>query len=810
MINKELQLAQSFVENTNRNLFLTGKAGTGKTTFLHHIKNNLNKRFVVVAPTGVAAINAQGVTIHSFFQMPFGPLVPEYSGFDQSQKKFNKQKINIIRTLDLLVIDEISMVRADLLDAIDRVLRRYKQYNKPFGGVQLLLIGDIQQLAPVIKPDEWALLSHHYETPYFFSSKAYKEANVLSIELKKIYRQENKVFIDLLEDIRTNQLTEQTLELLNSRFQPDFEPPEEENFITLTTHNQVADTINAKKLNAIKEKSYEFDAQVQGDFPEHVYPTEENLTFKKGAQVMFIKNDSNPEKRYYNGKIGVITAIGKDYIEVQCPEDDEPIDVSPESWDNTRYSLDKTTKEIKEEFIGKFTQIPLKLAWAITIHKSQGLTFDKAVIDASASFAHGQTYVALSRCRTLEGIVLRSKISKASVINDQRVQQFTKDLVDQEPDEKILIDSQKDFQLNLIAELFDFYHWLKPLESAQNIALKNQTVVKGNITSQLKVLKDNLKELVKISHNFYLQLRGMSKEGILPENDSAIQQRIMKGMDFYKGFLNDRLEQTFNTLTFDTDNKDIKEDINKHLETVEALLNEKKYLFEHIEKNFNAKAYMRLRAQAQLQKTDKKKIKVDRTDYSDHPELFKELRALRVEYADIEMVPLYQVFTQESLYQICEKLPVTLNQLKKIKGMGKVRVQRYGQDIIDIVHEYCEQNNMTPDLSEPEIIEKTKPKKGATYQFTFELQKEGLTIAEIAQKRSLAVSTIEGHMAKLISEGQLKLEEVLPDKRYQELKAFMQKTNYESLNDLRQKVGEDYSFGELRIIHSAIEYEQNK
>ncbi len=307
MTNKELELAQSFVETTNRNLFLTGKAGTGKTTFLHHMKQHLNKRLVVVAPTGVAAINAGGVTIHSFFQMPFGPLVPGRN-LEQSQKKFNRQKIDIIRTLDLLIIDEISMVRADLLDGIDSVLRRYKQRHLPFGGVQLLLIGDIQQLAPVVKPEEWALLSTHYQTPFFFSSQAYQQADVLSIELKKIYRQQNETFINLLEDIRSNQLNNQTLNLLNQRFQPDFEPPDDENYITLTTHNHTADRINEKKLNALKTKAYFFDAKIQGDFPEHLYPTEETITFKKGAQVMFIKNDSNPEKRYYNGKIGVITS----------------------------------------------------------------------------------------------------------------------------------------------------------------------------------------------------------------------------------------------------------------------------------------------------------------------------------------------------------------------------------------------------------------------------------------------------------------------------------------------------------------------
>ena len=311
--NKELELALNFIEKTDRNLFITGKAGTGKTTFLHQIKKESLKRMVIVAPTGVAAINAKGVTIHSFFQMPFGPILPnQIANTSNQQRKFSKTKIDIIKSLDLVIIDEISMVRADLLDGIDQVLRRYKNRNKVFGGAQVLMIGDLQQLAPVVKPNEWSLLQQHYNTVYFFSSKAYQEANVVSIELKHIYRQKNEDFITILNEIRNDDLSEKSAKILNERYNPTFSPSKEEGYITLTTHNRRANLINDSELNKLKTKSCFFKAEVSGKFNENAFPNDENLALKIGSQVMFIKNDSSLEKRYYNGKIGVITDISKE------------------------------------------------------------------------------------------------------------------------------------------------------------------------------------------------------------------------------------------------------------------------------------------------------------------------------------------------------------------------------------------------------------------------------------------------------------------------------------------------------------------
>ncbi|MCK5775900.1 MAG: AAA family ATPase, partial [Bacteroidales bacterium] len=490
--NPELELAWDFVEKTNKNIFLTGKAGTGKTTFLHKIRNESFKRLVVVAPTGVAAINAKGVTIHSFFQMSFGPILPpEADGVSSPQnrhnntkfqKKFNKKKIDIIRSLDLLIIDEVSMVRADLLDGIDQVLRRYRDKNKVFGGVQLLMIGDLQQLAPVVKNDEWSILRPYYDTAFFFSSKAFQESAAVGIELKHIYRQDNAIFIGILNEIRNNNLSQESLEILNKRYQPDFKPSEDSGYITLTTHNNRANKMNLEELEGIKRKSHFFKASIDGDFPEHAYPTLEKLEFKVGAQVMFIKNDSAPEKRFYNGKIGKIVQMSKHEIVVRCPGDNHDITTEKEAWDNLSYSINEQTKEISEKVKGSFNQIPLRLAWSITIHKSQGLTFERAIIDAESSFAHGQTYVALSRCTTLEGIVLKSRIGRNGIIQDTRVIGFTQEVEEKSPDKKQLQQAQNNYQLQLIDDIFRFPNLGYLVNRCLKVEFQNSNILKGNIT----------------------------------------------------------------------------------------------------------------------------------------------------------------------------------------------------------------------------------------------------------------------------------------------------------------------------------------
>ena len=459
--NPELRTAWEFVENTGRSIFLTGKAGTGKTTFLKTVVERSRKRPIVVAPTGVAAINAGGVTIHSFFQLPLSPYVP---GAKTEQRfDFSKQKRQIIASIDLLIIDEISMVRADLLDAVDDVLRQYRDRYKPFGGVQLLMIGDLAQLTPVVTPEDERLLKPYYDTPYFFGSKALSQIDYVTIQLEKVYRQQDDEFLAILNDIRQGNPSAETLAKLNARVlggsatQPLATTPQQGDYIRLTTHNQQANYYNDSELQRLPGKVFWYKAEVEGTFPEYSYPTAETLVLKVGAQVMFIKNDPTGSHRYYNGRIGRITYLDQKKVLVLCEGDEKAIDVEPLEWENARYTLNPETREIITDVQGTFRQLPLRLAWVITIHKSQGLTFDHAIIDANMSFAPGQVYVALSRCRTLEGLLLASPIESRAVINDERVDGY---IAHQEEAARQSIAQlptlRQEYERQLLLQLFDF------------------------------------------------------------------------------------------------------------------------------------------------------------------------------------------------------------------------------------------------------------------------------------------------------------------------------------------------------------------
>lgn len=451
--NQELRNAWDFVEHTGISIFLTGKAGTGKTTFLRTLKEHSSKRSVIVAPTGVAAINAGGMTIHSFFQLPLSPFVPDAS--IKNRFDYSKEKRKIMRTLDLLIIDEISMVRADLLDAIDSVLRRFREHDKPFGGVQLLMIGDLQQLTPVVTPEEEKVLQRYYDTPYFFGSKALRSISYVTIELTHVYRQQDSTFITLLNNIREGKATAADLQLLNERYSPTFLPEAGSDYIRLTTHNRMAESYNEDQLRNLPSRACSFRAETDGNFPEYSYPADFNLTLKVGAQVMFIRNDNNG--RYYNGRIGHVTYVDNEKILVLCPGDEDAIEVEVEIWENTKYTLNEKTKQIEAEVQGTFKQYPLRLAWAITIHKSQGLTFEHAIIDAQASFASGQVYVALSRCKTLEGLVLASPIGNAAIINDSRVSDYISHQTEQaEQSISALPALKEEYYRQLLIELFNF------------------------------------------------------------------------------------------------------------------------------------------------------------------------------------------------------------------------------------------------------------------------------------------------------------------------------------------------------------------
>jgi hypothetical protein len=797
--NPELELALQFINKTDRNLFITGKAGTGKTTFLHKIKNESLKRMIIVAPTGVAAINAKGVTIHSFFQMPFGPILPnQIANTSNAQRKFSKTKIDIIKSLDLVIIDEISMVRADLLDGIDQVMRRYKNRNKVFGGAQVLMIGDLQQLSPVVKPNEWSLLQQYYNTVYFFSSKAYQEANVVSIELKHIYRQKNEDFITILNEIRNDKLSEHSASVLNERYNPTFSPSKDDGYITLTTHNNRAHLINESELNKIKNRSYFFDAAISGKFNENAFPNSEKLELKVGAQVMFIKNDSSQEKRFFNGKIGIVTDISRENVTVQCANEIDEIVTEKETWENINYSINEETKEIKEDITGSFSQIPLRLAWAITIHKSQGLTFEKAIIDAEASFAHGQTYVAMSRCTSLEGLVLKTPIKSSSIINDKTVSSFNERVEENHPDETILNKSEQQFQLNLIFELFDYQQFLYPTTRLIDIYYKNKTSIKGEVIEQLQPIKDNgIVAMMKVANGFKKQLLQISESDILPENSSQIQERFTKGVDYFLSESIKNMVQPLSKIEFSSDNKAVKKDFTKQFEALQEKVSEKVFALKEMANGFKVSEYLKVRANAVLQKTEPKKKK--KLSTRKDPLLALKLRELRDEIRIAENIPAFQIFTQETLYAMCDELPRTEKELLKIAGMGKIRVGKYGEEILEVIEKYCAENGIN------KFNEQKKEDKKPTKQISFELFKSGLSVKEIAKERSLTSGTVESHLASFIPSGEVDVLELIPLKKYKKLIKSIEETEFKNLTELKEKVDKSYTFMELRMVLLSME-----
>lgn len=798
MINKELELAKKYIENTNQSVFLTGKAGTGKTTFLHNLIQNSFKRKVVVAPTGIAAINAKGVTIHSFFQLPFGPIAPDSLFVSKNFKhKINRQKIDIIKSLDLLIIDEISMVRADLLDGIDQILRKYRNSDKAFGGVQLLMVGDLQQLAPVVKQDEWSLLKEHYNSPYFFSSKAFQKTDIVTIELKNIYRQENEDFINILNEIRNNKITEDSLKKLNSRYLPDFDLNKNEGYIILTTHNNKADKINAERMASISEKSKFYRANINGDFSEYLYPLPEELELKKGAQVMFVKNDSSYEKRYYNGKLAIVESVNSKSVIVKSLDDNELIEVFPELWQNTSYKVNSKTKEIEEKVLGEFSQIPLRPAWAITIHKSQGLTFDKAIIDTAAAFSHGQTYVALSRCRSLEGIVLTSPVSRSSIIVDNRVSGFIEQTENIESVESKLENAKASYQLSLIDELFDYNQLVLPLYRLNRITQQAGNSLKSNLNEKVNLLNQKVKYLLDIQKKFALQLKNIfQKNNILPEKDSEIQERYNKAVMFYIKYIKTEMKKVFDDIEFVTDNKQIKKEINENLSSFELELNKKLFILSNLTKNFNTKDYLKYRAEAALMKAgkDKTENKISIKNVK-HKDLFLQLKLWRELAAESEEVAIYQIFKYESLFDICEKLPVSKKQLKEVKGFGPKRIKNYGDEIINIVKEYCEKNSI-----EPGVDPEPKAPKINTAEVSFNMFVQGLDIEEIAKNRNLKPQTIEVHLGKYVAEGVLDIFDIIPEQKVTLIIEKLKEYPNKHYSELKAILPENISYSQIKIV----------
>ena len=713
--NPELDLAWRIVENTGMHMFLTGKAGTGKTTFLKELKRRSPKRMVVTAPTGIAAINAEGMTLHSFFQLPFAPYIPDTvfnAGKDAYRYRFSKEKIRIIRSIDLLVIDEISMVRADLLDAVDSVLRRYRSSHLPFGGVQLLMIGDLQQLAPVVKAEEWELLSKHYDTPYFFSSRALAETQYATIELKQTYRQTDAHFLNLLNRVRTNTADRRVLEELNRRYKPQFVPPKEERYIRLTTHNILAQNINERELGKIDRPTFVFNAVITGKFPEYSYPTDETLTLKQGAQIMFVKNDRSPEKRYFNGMIGEITAIDEKGFYVRSKDYPEEIRVEQEQWDNSRYTLNEKTMEITEEIEGTFSQFPVRLAWAITIHKSQGLTFSHAIIDAHDSFAHGQVYVALSRCRTLEGMVLSTPLGSGAIICDNTVERYTSGIERRTPSGDNIGEWEKRYFHQLLSELFGFSQVSQCFEDVQRLLVEHFHRLYPQTLERFNALSPVLQEkITDVSLRFANQYTRLVSEQADFASSTLLQQRLMQGATYFAQELLPFVELA-QGLSLPTDNKTLKKRVDETIDKFRHAVSLKHSLLEHVrEHGFQTGDYLKRKAILALEaeeeetsapaKKSAKKSKEAKLEVPEdilYPNLYKHITTWRGKKAKEAGLPAYCILQQKAVLGIVNLLPDTPKALHRIPYLGKVSIEKYGDELLEIICRYMKDNDLKTNI----------------------------------------------------------------------------------------------------------------
>ena len=813
--NPELKLAREFVEYTGHHIFLTGKAGTGKTTFLHSLKGNTSKRMIVTAPTGVAAINAGGVTLHSFFQLPFGPFIPGSEAYEKNKQglfRFSREKKRIIQSLDMLVIDEISMVRADLLDSVDAVLRRHRRNDQPFGGVQLLMIGDLHQLSPVAKPDEWQLLQEYYASVYFFSSHALNRTEWLTIELNHIYRQSDPRFIELLNRVRDNRLDAAAIGELNQRYIENYTPTEDQGYITLTTHNSRADAINKTRLTALAGKEYRFDAEVSGDFPEHIYPTPGALVLKQNAQVMFLRNDASPEKRYYNGKIGTIKTISGRKIHVICHGEADEIVVDPVEWENITYTVNEDTKDIQEEIIGKFSQFPLKLAWAITIHKSQGLTFDKAVIDAKSAFTHGQVYVALSRCKTLEGMVFSSPIPSRGIETDAAILDFGKTARQNPPSEDRLQAAKICYQQQLLLECFDFQSLASRLNYLVRLLQGNAGLVQVSGLADLGRLQAMAGEsLFTVSEKFKQQLRTLFADNTLPESDARILERIGKASKWFQNQFSLVFDDLVQKFQVDTDNKELGRQIGNVLDNLRQDIALKLAGVRSCENGFSPPHYLRSTSNAETGFAPEKEKKSQAPAYSEsdiaHPELFQNLKDWRARTAKETGVAHFQVLHQRVLVQIAVGLPDTPTDLKKIKGIGKKRIEKYGEAILSLVVAYRKKYGIDQViLPEPKEVPEEKalpgkaPMDSGTRQISFELFNKGFTIACIAEERGLVESTIQGHLCFFIENGQLDINRLISPEKQDAILSALAKVSNNSLKEVKKSLGDSCSYGDIKLM----------
>ena len=689
------ETAERYVNCTGKSVFLTGKAGTGKTTFLKHICQTTSKRFVVLAPTGVAAINAGGSTIHSFFLLPLCPYLPDVKELvteyqmPEHKRNYKKEKLKIIRTLDLLIIDEISMVRADLLDAVDMTLRKFRKNSLPFGGVQLLMIGDAQQLSPVVKEDERKYMSQVYPSPYFFHSKALQKLDYITIELQKVYRQKDQEFVDILNAIRENRPNNEIMSALNSRVNA-YES--DEDTIRLTTHNAQADGVNNRKLDMLPGESVMFEAEIEGDFPENSYPADFVLSLKKDAQVMFIRNDSDGQ--YYNGKLGRVEEISPKGVVTVRDLEGNPIVVNPVEWPNIQYVLNDESGEIEPNIIGKFKQLPLKVAWAITIHKSQGLTFDRVIIDAGAAFAFGQVYVALSRCRSLEGISLDSPIRVSSIYTDGFVSDFNASRPDYQEVETKLVNEEKAYGYDCMRDIFSFDSLINRIDAYRKIWWKNLERIYSAEYSEICDALSKVEDLKKTADTFKIQLRKI--EHTQDQDQEYLATRLRKASEYFLPLIESSRDGLLRTHGLEIDNKEIKKKVAEAYDEMDIYLDILlKSLKMILDEGFSIDGYNKIRTACLLEDRSsaksrklKKIVRKEGEEGIVNEKLRERLQEWRNERFKKDNVPAFMIMHQTTLMDIAALVPKTKAELLRIKGFGDAKFQKYGEEILQITAEF--------------------------------------------------------------------------------------------------------------------------
>lgn len=811
-ITEVFELAFRFATETNENIFLTGKAGTGKTTFLKYLKEHCSKNIIVAAPTGVAAINAGGVTLHSLFQLPFQPFLPTPASKNDllERLRFSSRRIDLIRKMDLLVIDEISMVRCDVMDAIDTILRYIRR--KPdlaFGGVQLLFIGDLYQLPPVAPPRDWMILQEYYNSEFFFDSQVIHEEMPVLIELKRIFRQKEDSFIYILNKVRNNEMTADDFEELHLRYHPGFIPPQTDKYITLTSHNAQADRINSTELARLANKSFIYKAEIDGDFPESMYPAEESLELKTGAQVMFLKNDI--EKRYFNGKIGVVNSLDNEEIVVDC--DGKNIRVEQEVWENTRYTLNRKDNKLEQETLGTFSQFPLRLAWAITIHKSQGLTFDRVMIDAGAAFSSGQVYVALSRCRSLDGIVLLSQISPSAIMCNTSVVRYQQTMSPRGSLAERFEGARQVYTHQLLDEIFSFKAIAQIFNMLQTKILDHHEKLNPDSGSWIQELINQFQAAQTVALKFVNVIGAYLQKEPIVENNAALQQRIAAAArHFLPLFIGWKDSTMAHPLV--TEHREVSKDIDEYLTQSAQLLLYEIYLLEYCKQPFSVTTFLQHKLKYSLPKISLSSYAHGRKSSPAsivNDDLYESLRLWRDAVCQDYNLPIYMVANRKSLTEISSMLPSTRKDLMKISGFGKAKAEKYGDDILDLVLDYCEKNNlksqMFPDEEKPPKEKKKPGVKGTTQAISYRLFRDGKSVEQIARERNMVVSTVETHLATFVADGLLNIDELVKPELQRQILEVAAVHGWQSLKILKENLPENISYGQLRLTKASIKNE---